>query len=748
MVRTRPISFTCHFVYRPGQFSWSFLPALLWLLVPFTSSQAQYIIQTDGVFDPVYNNPIDITLLPDEISGPLDIGFDFNFFGNTYADFAISSNGFISFQVGGESGTSPQTIPDPADPNDLIALGWGALLPDYIYITYETMGTAPYRTLHVNFFIEDYDEPLPCASGYVLSGQIILYETTNIIELHTDYWDGGDCNTPSTQGIENEDGSIAFYDTGRNNALWNTSETLVRFVPEDYENLAVMALDPVFCEGLRDIRIQVQNVGIASVDTFYVDWTWDGVPQDSINVYTSLPVNSITEVVLGQKTIGSDTSYMLKAWTYNPENHIDNYTLNDTINVPVKGGLEGTYTIGGASPDYATITDAMTSLINSGACDSVIFNIRPGTYTEELDIPYLTIATGAVVIFQSETNNPDDVIITKHYTTGSSNRMIEITNASHIHFKNLTLRVTGTVCSSAVYLNSFCADVRFSGCKISAPTCNSTSTSGAVISLVNGQKDNIGFENNVIRKGSYGLYVSPGSLSLANDLVIEGNSIDSAYRHGMYLNRVQGMDVTDNTVFSPSSAFYGIETNTTYGPIRLEQNNIYVPQGVYGLRVYRHNYNAPPSPDTLYILNNMINLGGAVSGTRSMSLEQSSLVNAWHNTIHTTSTSSTSYAFYSTGNTLSDLRNSVITNFGPGRAAWMTAITSDHNDYYCITPPLISNGTNYTTLEDWVLVSGQDHNSIQIDPEYVSATDLHVGHGALNGAGDTLQPAVTLDIDD
>jgi hypothetical protein len=721
--------------------------ALLWILAEITPAQAQYSVNTNGTFDPVYNNPVDITLEPDEISAPLDIGFDFTFFGSVYSDFAISSNGFISFQVAGESGTVPQTIPDIANPNNLIALGWGALLPDYIYITYETIGTAPYRTLHVNFFIEDYDEPPPCASGYVLSGQIILYEGTNIIELHTDYWDGGDCNMPATQGIENEDGTTAFFVSDRNNVLWTTSETLVKFVPDDYTDLAVMALDPVLCEGLRDIRIQVQNVGGASVDTFYVDWIWDGVPQDSVNVYTSLPPNSVSEVVLGQKTLVSGTSYPLEAWTYNPENEPDHYTLNDTISGTVKGGLEGTYTIGGASPDYPTIAEAITHLVTSGACDTVIFNIRTGTYTEELDIPYLTIATGAVVIFQSETNDPDDVTITKNYTTGSTNRMIEIINASHLRFKDLTLKVTGTVCSSVVYMNSYCADIQFTGCNIIGPTCNSTSTSGAVIALVNGQKDDILLDSNLIRKGSYGVYVSPGSSSFVNDLVIEGNLIDSAYRYGAFLNRIQGMNVIGNTIFSSSTNSYGIETNTTYGPTVLERNTIYIPFGVYGLRVYRYNYLTPSALDTMFVLNNMINLGGAVTGTRALSVEQNNKVNVWHNTIKTASTSTTSYAFYSSGNTLTDLRNSIITNFGPGPAAWMTAISSDHNVFYNTTTPLISNGTNYALLEDWVLASGQDENSLQIDPEYISSTDLHVGQAALNNAGDELTPSVPLDFD-
>ncbi|MBP7240155.1 MAG: hypothetical protein KBA14_08010, partial [Saprospiraceae bacterium] len=707
---------------------------------------AQYAVLTNGIFAPQFQNPVDLIINPDEISDPLNIGFDFNFFGNTYSQFSISSNGFISFQMAGESGTMPQIIPDPANPNNLIALGWSAFLPDYIQISYETIGTAPYRSLHVNYFIEDYDQPPPCASGYVLSGQIILYEGTNIIELHTDFWDGGDCSMPATQGIENEDGTTAFFVSGRNNVLWTTSETLVRFVPEDYTDLSVIALDPVLCEGLRNIRVQVQNVGLTTVDTFYMDWIWDGVPQDSVNVYTSLPPNSVTEVVLGQKTLVSGTSYPLEAWAYNPENEPDHFTLNDTISGTVKGGLEGTYTIGGASPDYPTIAAAVSALVTSGACDTVIFNIRNGTYTEELDIPYLTIATGAVVIFQSETNNPANVIITWNYSSGSTNRMIEITNASHLRFKDLTLKVTGTVCSSVVYMTSYCADIQFSGCTIIGSTCNSTSTSGAVIALINGQQDEILLDSNIIKKGSYGLYVAPGS-SFANDLVLADNVIDSFYRHGAYLNRTQGLNVTGNTISSTTTTAIGVETNTNYGPTLIEQNSIYLPQGTYGVRVFRYNYGTPSAPDTTYFLNNMINLGGTTSGSRGLSVEQSNKVNVWHNTINTTSTNTTSYGLYSVNNTITDLRNSIITNFGTGRAAWMTTLTSDHNVFFNTTPPLISNGTNFNLLQDWVAASGQDQNSLQTDPDYISATNLHVTHGALNNAGDALTPPVELDFD-
>lgn len=747
MVGVNPFSFARPFPAYPGWLKLSLLMPLLLISGSFTPAWAQYTIETDGVFAPVFNNPVDITLAPDTISGPLDIGFDFAFFGNVYSDFAISSNGFISFQTAGESGSAIQTIPDTTNPNNLIALGWAAMLPDYIQVSYETLGSTPYRTLHVNFFIEDYVEPPPCASGYVLSGQIILYETTNIIELHTDYWDGGDCNMLSTQGIENEDGTTAFVAPGRNNLLWSASESFVRFLPDDYTDLAVSALDPVLCEGLRDIRIQVQNVGLTTVDTFYVDWIWDGMAQDAVSVYTSLSPQSITEVILGQKTLVSGTNYPLEAWSYDPENEPDHYTLNDTISASVKGGLEGTYTIGGATPDYTTISAAIAALVTAGACDTVTFNIRTGTYSEELDIPFLTIAPGAVVIFQSETGNANDVTITRNYTSGSTNRMIEITNASHLRFKDLTLKVTGTVCSSVVYMTSYCADIQFAGCNIIGPTCNSTTTSGAVISMINGQKDDIVIDSSVIRKGSYGVYIAPGASSFANDFILTNNLIDSTYRYGAYLNRTNGVTVSRNNFFSASTNIIGLEANTTYGTGHLNGNSFFFPAGVYGVRVYRYNYNVPVT-DTLFVTNNMINFGGAVTGSRALLVEQSNQVNVWHNTAHTTSSSATSFAFYSTANTLSSLRNNIITNYGTGGAAWLAAISSDFNVFNNIAPPLISNGTNYSSLEDWVSASGQDQNSIQVDPIYESATDLHVYHGALNNAGAALTPPVQVDFDD
>lgn len=730
---------------------WSFIWYLLCFMLVSDVVEAQYVVESEQNASPQYDSPIDITLGTDEISDVLDIGFDFDFFGNTYSEFYMSSNGFITFDAGSGSGFDNQTLPDINDPNNLIAVGWASHIPDYTWFAYETIGDAPNRSLHVNFYIDYYDSggpdqgfAPPCY--YYLDAQLILYETTNIIEMHMYSYDG-DCEVYTTQGIENEDGTLAFGLPERNNTIWYTDDEIVRFIPDSYIDLENLGTDPVQCEGNQDIVVRVRNGGGGTIDTFYVDWTWEGVPQDSVAVYATLPPDSTLMVTLGQKTFETDSSYTLTSWTYNPENAPDQNLLNDTLTTIMMTGMQGEFTIGGASPDFVTINDAISAMISSGICDSTIFNIRPGTYPEELNIQDITISDGNLVVFQSESGESEDVIITQNYTSGSTNRLMEIIKTSHLHFKNLTFEVTGSVCATVVYMDEYCADIQFINCQLIGPECNSTTSNGAVIALRYGEKEDLVFSGNTIRNGSYGVYVSPGYPNFVRDLVMTENTIDSFYRYGVYLFRGFDVYLSNNVLYTASSNASGVYANYFFGGAIMESQNISLPNGARGIWIDSYNDVVPFGEDTLYLVNNMINLSGTGTGTMGLSVEYSNNVNVWHNTINNSGTHSGSFGFYANGNTNLDLRNSLITHTGAGKAAWLSSLTSDYNVYYNEVPPLLTDGSDFASLEDWVLASGQDSNSLQVDPFYVSPTDLHVTHGALNSAGDELTPAVTLDID-
>jgi hypothetical protein len=168
-----------------------------------------------------------VTLGDDAMSTALPIGFTFNFFGNAYTQFEISSNGFITFNLGANASgcCQGQVIPNAATPNNLIAAVWDDLYPPGAgTLGYQTFGTAPNRTLVVSWF----NTPFCCGSVPAVTSSIVLYETSNIIEIHSANVANA---TPATMGIENLNGTAAYAVAGRNSGTINVTNDGVRFTP-------------------------------------------------------------------------------------------------------------------------------------------------------------------------------------------------------------------------------------------------------------------------------------------------------------------------------------------------------------------------------------------------------------------------------------------------------------------------------------------------------------------------------------
>ena len=201
-------------------------------------STSKYIIdQTEGSFEPYpYGKPgnvaaanyATVTLGDDAVSSSLNIGFSFEFFGTTYTQFKISSNGFITLgTTNTDNGCcSGETLPDnSASPQTVIAAYWEDLNPT-LGGTIETykMGSGANEVRIINFIGIPHHP-----GGNEVTFQIALYETSNIIQIFGDSLpsDGG----IHTQGIENTAGDTAFFVTGRNGANWNAVDDYVAFIP-------------------------------------------------------------------------------------------------------------------------------------------------------------------------------------------------------------------------------------------------------------------------------------------------------------------------------------------------------------------------------------------------------------------------------------------------------------------------------------------------------------------------------------
>jgi hypothetical protein len=141
--------------------------------------------------------------IDDRYSTPLNIGFNFPFYGTIYNSLVVSTNGYVSFDASlsgafshyailRNGGTLSATVGVPEDLPSLlydraIIMGpYHDLNPEVAQptqrIQYMTVGTAPYRRWILSF----YRVPLfgsGCGVFIENTHQIVLYESTGIIEV-------------------------------------------------------------------------------------------------------------------------------------------------------------------------------------------------------------------------------------------------------------------------------------------------------------------------------------------------------------------------------------------------------------------------------------------------------------------------------------------------------------------------------------------------------------------------------------
>ena len=168
----------------------------------------------------------------DSQQGPFNIGFTFCFFGQTYTQFWVGSNGWISFSPGQPITFTTQTIPTGAFnvPKNCIMGPWQDWHPGIGgQIRYQTTGVAPCRKLIVSWT----NMPMFSCTANQGTFHIVIHESTNYIDNYIQnkpaclQWQGG----TATQGIHNALGTIGIATPGRNSSAWTTTNDAYRWTP-------------------------------------------------------------------------------------------------------------------------------------------------------------------------------------------------------------------------------------------------------------------------------------------------------------------------------------------------------------------------------------------------------------------------------------------------------------------------------------------------------------------------------------
>ncbi|GGB83479.1 hypothetical protein GCM10007424_24360 [Flavobacterium suaedae] len=192
----------------------------------------------------------ELNIETDDIWSPVvDLPFDFCFYGGTFNQAKVGSNGVV--QLGNNmtnGGFCPwsydESVPDPAFPilNAIYGV-YQDVNPNVdgsdVNINYQVLGSYPCRALVVNY----YDVPqFSCGLGVgTQTSQIVIYEISNIIEVYVETrtpcttWQGG----VGVIGIQNADGTEGITPADRNTGAWTATNEAWRFVPSG-DNLSVV----------------------------------------------------------------------------------------------------------------------------------------------------------------------------------------------------------------------------------------------------------------------------------------------------------------------------------------------------------------------------------------------------------------------------------------------------------------------------------------------------------------------------
>ncbi|HNP07902.1 MAG TPA: hypothetical protein PKN99_09750, partial [Cyclobacteriaceae bacterium] len=409
--------------------------------------------------------------------------------------------------------------------------------------------------------------------------------------------------------------------------------------------------------------------------------------------------------------------------------------------------LSGEYTInasGSGTNNFITITAALDALKNFGISGPVTFKIT-GDFNEQLTFLAVSGSSSTnTITFESATGMPGDAIIRYTSTTSGSNFTIRLNNADYHRLKNLTIKAEGTTYGRAIHAINRTINLELDGNVIESVVTTNTSSDRSGIVIVSAQSQNVHIINNTIRFGAVGIDFQ-GPTSKATGTLLHNNLIFQSYHRGIILDYHTAFVLDKNQVSNnPSStSFQGLTIANVSGAYQITANKV---TGGNATALDMYAALATVGSPALIANNFFQSNNGSSYATVSMNYIQNA--NFYHNNINATGTGTGLYYASSSGQNINLINNNIKSNGYTLNVINTPAISQiNYNNYF----------TSGTTLARWNSVdqpalgalqgaTGQDTNSLSVDPQYQSDSDLTTLASSLAGAGLDLTASVPADI--
>ena len=424
--------------------------------------------------------------------------------------------------------------------------------------------------------------------------------------------------------------------------------------------------------------------------------------------------------------------------------------------------LNGSYTIG-LGGDYVSFALAAADLNTEGVCGPVVFEVLTGVYDDAFTLTDLA-GTSAInsITFQSQSGNPADVVL---QSAGFSD-VIVLHNTDYVTFKDLTISYSGTGAYSVIELQDDSDYTTVTNCVLNGGSSTSTTNAHALIyaneTILANQCDNFTLENSTLNGAANGVYFVNSNANNVGSRITE-NNFTNQFRNGIYLDEFDAVEVLDNTFSNGSNAnssYTAITLNDCNNASQVLRNKIASTYIKYGIVV---DGEGGTTGNEVLVANNFIAMGGDAPFNQAQGIKIAgcSYVNLYFNNVSNYNTYNTGLTccLYISG-TITDgtvnVVNNILSMTGGGDA--QTAVyffstnnradigVSNYNNYYAPSPSSIAYSSGDLDLAGYQSLLLNDANSININPEFTSPTDLHTAAVGLLGAGTTIA-GITTDID-
>jgi len=521
--------------------------------------------------------------------------------------------------------------------------------------------------------------------------------------------------------------------------------------------------------GIQNVGVTLGNFGYTTITTTTIEWMADGVPQPPFTWNGALGFGqTLSNISIG--TYNFQVPVELKVWQHHPNGGSDPNPLNDTVTEYLELPLCGTYTIGGADPDFESFSRVARTLNIAGITCPVTFIVRDGTYYDQFilgDIP----GTSAMntVTFRSESGDSTKAVLhiaegalkyepmiyldgTHHvyfedlgFITGSSvsfnNPAVEMANAHDIGFERCYVELRKQN-DYGFYVHSGTRDVTIIGNRI-----ESISPRASAIFISDDETGNIDIQGNSIKGASEWNYYTVKLETNVSNINLEGNKFEDCYR-AVFLQGADHITIRYNQ-FENSN--FGVITDEESSYVEISGNRLLtikghlnVQDGTSGIRV--------ESSSEVSIFNNFIHTTGD-GLAYGIHLKDATLIQIVFNSVNISSTEDQgrNRGIFLDNSDLVISRNNIFNITSAGFPVSIDGSSSgldfERNDYYSLSSAIgILDGESYFDLASWSTASGMDASSLSVPPFFSSETDLAINQVLLNDAGLVIN-GIDVDID-